>query len=153
MGTPNTATLETTVNGKPITIDFMHSVLGLSKRELETGYVVMSIGSDPPIEIAVMHPIQCLKSRVANMLSPATQRRDMIAYGQLRAAIEVVIGYVDEALAAGDARVAHSSLKQVAQYLKSDTYGRRAARELNLDPLAVLLAFANDKRLDQRYGR
>lgn len=153
MGTPNTATLDTHVNGKPITIDFLHSVIGLSRRDLQTGYVLLSIANDPPIEIAVMHPIQCLKSRVANMLSPATQRRDMIAYGQLRAAIEVIIGYVDEALVDGDTAEAHSCFVQVAHYLQSDPYGRRVANELSLDPIAVLLAFADDERLDPRYRR
>ena len=37
--TPNTAQIETTINGKPLKIDFLRSVLGVQDRELQRGGV------------------------------------------------------------------------------------------------------------------
>ena len=77
MNTPNTAVVVAEVNGKKLQIDFMHGVLGLTKRELENGVSIVRLEADSDgkllrADVAVMHPVLCLKSRVANMLLPST---------------------------------------------------------------------------------
>jgi hypothetical protein len=73
MNTPNSAVVLATINGKPLKIDFLNGVLGVTRRELEQGVAVIEAsaeveGKERRAQIAVLHPVLCLKSRIANML-------------------------------------------------------------------------------------
>jgi hypothetical protein len=134
----------------------MHGVLGLTKRELENGVSIIRLqaGSDERqfrADVAVMHPVLCLKSRIANMLSPATMRRDRFAWKQLHVSIAVLKIYISDALDDGDIEEANQCFREIFNYLRSGHYGRRVAYELGVDPLQILEQFASDSRLDERY--
>jgi hypothetical protein len=156
MNTPNTAVVVAEVNGKKLQIDFMHDVLGLSKRELANGVSIIRLeaesdGQRLQADVAVMHPLLCLKSRIANMLSPATMRRDRFAWRQLHAALATLKVYISDALDDGDIKEANRCFREIYGYLKSDQYGRRVTEELDVDPLQILQQFVSDHRLDERY--
>ncbi|ANT54465.1 MULTISPECIES: hypothetical protein [Mesorhizobium] len=156
MNTPNTAVVVAEVNGKKLQIDFMHGVLGLTKRELENGVSVIRLEADSDgkllrADVAVMHPVLCLKSRVANMLSPATMRRDKFAWKQLYATIAILEVYIRDALDDGDIKEVNRCFREIFNYLRSDRYGRRVVDELGVDPLKILETFASDSCLDERY--
>jgi hypothetical protein len=156
--TPNTAIVRTVVNGKPVQIDFLHGVLGIKQRELQKGVTELSVaaqieGKPAQALIKVIHPIICLKCRVANILSPALKRSDEISKRQLKAAVAILGCYIDEALddpAEGwsDAKACFSDL---FAYLRSDEYGRVADNKLDVDPLEILKRFEDDARIDARY--
>jgi len=156
MNTPNTAVVVATFNGKKLVIDFLNDIIGVSRRELENGVAVIQVSaqvgdSEITAEVPVLHPVLCLKSRVANMLHPALMRRDELAWRQLHAAIAVVRVYIDDALRDGDWNEAKTCLSDVFEYLRSDRHGKASKRELGIDILDVLRAFQNDERIDPRY--
>jgi hypothetical protein len=139
-----------------LTVDFMHGVLGIKQSELREGVSVISAEADVEgkavsAEIAVLHPVLCLKSRIANMLSPILMRRDPFAWAQLNAAVIVAQRHIDEALGRDDWDEAHQCLSAIFSYLRSDEFGKKADVELNVDALDILRAFQNDERIDRRY--
>lgn len=158
MNTPNTAVVLATFNGKKLVIDFLNGVIGVSRRELEDGVAVIEVsaqidGIEHRAQIAVLHPILCLKSRVANMLHPGLMRRDQFAWKQLHAIIAVVRLYIDDALRDGDWQEAKECLSDVFEYLRSNPFGKAAKRELGVDILDILKHFQNDERIDGRYRK
>jgi hypothetical protein len=156
MNTPNSAVVRATINGKELTVDFMHGVLGIKQSELRKGVSVIGVEADVEgktvsAKIAVLHPVLCLKSRIANMLSPILMRRDRFAWAQLNAAMIVAQRHIDQALGSGDWNEAHQCLSAIFSYLRSDEFGKKADIELNVDALDILRAFQNDQRIDPRY--
>lgn len=156
MNSPSTAKVVTEYDGKILTIDFLNGILGVKPKELETGVsnliVEADLAGEPKhVEIAVLHPVLCLRSRVANMLHPALLRRDAFAWRQLHAAIAVVTCYVGENLDLGDWREAKLCLADLFAYLRSDPMAHRAETELGVDLLAILRRFADDERIEVRY--
>ena len=156
MNTPNSAVVRATINGKELLIDFMHGVLGVKHDELRKGVSIIGVEADVEgktvsAEIAVLHPILCLKSRIANMLSPILMRRDELAWAQLNAAFIVVRRHIEDALGRGDWAEAHECLSSIFRYLRSDEFGKKADVELGVDALDILRAFQNDERIDRRY--
>jgi hypothetical protein len=157
MNTPSSARVHASINGKDLVIDFLNGVLGVKNNELRRGGAsTIEVEADADgkavrVEIKVLHPVLCLKSRVANMLSPIMKRRDSFAWAQLHAAVIVVQRHIDEALTKRDWDEAHECLSALFRYLRSDEYGKKADKELNVDILNIIRAFQNDERINRRY--
>lgn len=156
MNSPSTAKVVTEYNGKVLTIDFLNGILGVKPRELEAGVYNLIVEADlagepKQVEIAVLHPVLCLRSRVANMLHPALRRRDPFAWRQLHAAIAVVSCYISENLDLGDWQEAKLCLADLFTYLRSDPMAHQAETELGVNLLAILRHFADDERIEARY--
>lgn len=156
MNSPNTAIVLTEYEGKRLLIDFLNGILGVKLKELETGVALMLVEADlegepHQVEIAVLHPVLCLRSRVANMLHPATRRRDAFAWRQLHAAIAVVRCYISERLEVGDWQEAKQCFADLFRYLRSDPMARQAEAELDVDLTSILGGFADDPRIEARY--
>jgi hypothetical protein len=158
--TPNTALVKATINGREIRIDFLKQVLGVTDKELQRGLSEIALrgqdehGVDVEVRVRLLHPTVCLKSRVANILSPVTRRTDIIALRQLSAASIIVRCFVDDALKSGErddwleARRCFSSL---FAFIRSHEYGRRAHLNTPTDILDVIKAFSSDPRIEGRY--
>jgi hypothetical protein len=156
MNSPNTAIVLAEYQGKPLLIDFLNGILGVTLKELETGVAVIMVEADlqgetRQAEIAVLHPVLCLRSRVANMLHPAVRRRDRFAWRQLHAAIAVVRCYIGERLDVGDWPEAKRCFSDLYRYIRSEPMARRAEGELGVDLASLLRSFADDPRIEERY--
>jgi hypothetical protein len=155
--TPNTAQIETTINGKPLKIDFLREVLGVQDRELQRGVSILEItaelaGKPTTVRIKVMHPVLCLKSRIVSMLHPATRRTDRVARTQAEAAIVIVQRFISETLDEADGRnEAKACIREIFRYLRTDQYVKVADIKIGIDPLTILRAFADDQRIERRY--
>jgi hypothetical protein len=156
--TPSTAQIITTINGKPLVIDFLGAVLGVHDRELRRGVSVLEVAGDvdgqpKTVLIKVLHPVLCLKSRIVSMLHPATRRTDRIARTQAEASVVIVRRYIDDALNEGAEgwKDAHDCFNLLYWYLRSNDYVKVADLQLGIDALAIIRAFADDVRIDQRY--
>lgn len=103
------------------------------------------------LTVPLMHPVLCMQSRIANVLHPATKRRDDTAMRQLHAAPIVVREYIAEALDDGDRREAHLCLQEIFRYLRSDVLGHSTHAQTPIDPLDIIHHFADDPRFDSRY--
>ncbi len=154
--TPSTAVVTATINGRVVQIDFISSVLGVSARKLESSVaeIVVPMRSDEGeklLSIPLMHPLHCLESRIANVLHPATKRRDDTAMRQLHAAPIVLREYIEEAINDGDLREVNACFQELFKYLRSDIIGRKAHAQTPVDPLDVIRHFVSDLRFDERY--
>jgi hypothetical protein len=155
--TPSTAQVVTAINGKPLKIDFLGAVLGIRDRELRRGVSVLEVEGDldgrpATVLIKVLHPVQCLKSRIISMLHPATRRTDRIARTQAEAALVIVRCFINDALDSADGwRDARDCLRTLYPYLRSDEYVKVADVELGIDVVTILRTFAHDERIDARY--
>jgi hypothetical protein len=157
--TPSTAVVDAEINGKKVQIDFICNVLGVAARNLERAVAEIAVpirtenAEDRVLTIPLMHPIHCLQSRIANVLHSALQRRDNTAMRQLYAAPIVVREYINEALEDGDEREAHKCLQEIFKYMRSDTLGSIAHAKTSIDPLEIIIHFADDTRIDERYRK
>ena len=85
------------------------------------------------------------------MLSPATKRRDEIAWAQLHASIEVVKAYIEDSLESDDWKEAKKCIQSLCSYLKSSIYGRQVDSELGVDLIEILRHFHGHMKIDHRY--
>jgi hypothetical protein len=85
--TPSSARLVADdVFGKPLEIDFLHSLAGLSERDVRRQSI--TIESPDGTTVRVMHPLYCLESRIKNLiLLPSKRDR----YGLAQAALAVPV--------------------------------------------------------------
>lgn len=156
--TPSSAIVETTVNGKPIKIDFLSGILGVKNKELKRGVIELRVeaeidGKSSEATIKLMHPVACLKSRIANILSPATRRTDRISKNQLSASFIVVRRYIENALEENDWIEARDCISNLFDYMRSDQFGRVADRDVGVDILEIFRPLASDERIDARYRK
>lgn len=156
--TPNSAIVRATVLGRPIEIDFLWNIAGppadkLAKQMVAIDYPMRGAGDGTTLPIGVMHPLHCLQSRAANVITLG--RRDDTAKRQLDAAPIVLREYVSEALGSEPdvhrARVAASVLKALGAYLTSDPVGVRLHQRSQNNPLDIIRSFRDDPRFDQRF--
>ncbi len=156
MNTPNTAIVEVELNGRNIRIDFLGKLLGIKNREFANGVSELQLkatidNKDISISISLMHPLLCLKSRVASLMHPATRRRDETAMRQIHAAYHISKVFISHSLEDGDEREATNFFQGVFEYVRRDEFGRRAHIETPIDPLGILKNFITDDRIDIRY--
>lgn len=153
MNSPSTAIVQAEINGRPIIVDFLHDIIGVKREEFRNGVTTIMLRNDDgsTIEVAVMHPVLCLKSRIGNIMSPATQRRDEIAIRQMNAAWWVVRAYIDHALRDEDHKEATNCLMDLFHFVRSHQYGRNAHAVTSTDVLDILEHFVDDTRLDERW--
>ncbi|HSV29112.1 MAG TPA: hypothetical protein VLL76_06120 [Candidatus Omnitrophota bacterium] len=72
--TPNSAIVQAEINGRQAKIDFLGGVLGVRPSEMGDGALLIvidheSAGLNIKVSIRVLHPLLCLKSRAANMIT------------------------------------------------------------------------------------
>lgn len=138
-----------TVDGIALEIDFLSDIIGVRAKALTHDAVELIVpirgGDVDVLEIPVMHPLHCLQSRIANVVSLG--RRDDVALRQLAAAPIVLQAYIDEMLETGDVREAGAVLQKLFAYLRSDIAARQCPDLPMRDPTDILAAFQRDKRL------
>lgn len=144
MNSNSTALVEVDLSGRKVIVDFLHAIIGVPSEEVRRHAVAVSFEG---VDVAVLHPFHVLRSRIANMLSAATGRRDVISTNQAMAAVEIVRLWCDRRLSEGDTKPVTTLLSELLRYADRDFYGRRAFSELGIDILAPAAAFTEDARL------
>lgn len=152
--TPQTAIVKATFAGHDLVIDFLDFVIGVKSDSLERQAVEIVVpiraGEEQgELRIPVMHPLHCLQSRAANVMT--LRRTDDATMRQLGAAPIILREYVADLLADGDVQEAQATLQALFQYLRSDTHGREVHQHSRRDPLLVIEAFADDERFPELY--
>ncbi|MEO9130463.1 MAG: hypothetical protein ABI240_04575 [Sphingomonas sp.] len=150
-----TAIVDAKISGIDVSIDFLAHVLGI-RRGLEDGVVDLTIpyrleDREGEIDVRLMHPLHCLQSRVANIIT--LKRPDETARRQAEAAPIVLREFISDALRDGEHKDATDTMRALFAYLRRDYRGRDAHRHITRDPLDVLRHFTADDRLDERYRR
>lgn len=155
--TSSTAQIVVTFNGKHLIIDFLSVVLGIRNSELEKGVTILEIDAHldtkpVKVQIKVLHPLLCLKSRIINLLHPTTRRTDLIAKAQAEGALIILCRFIDDALDDQNGwKDVHACFRRLFRYLRHDEYMKVADIKTSVDPLIVLKQFSEDIRIDHRY--
>jgi hypothetical protein len=123
------------IDGRKIEIDFLTLVLGVKSPALEKSAVelILQVRTgeiEGTLAVPIMHPLHCLQSRVANVVS---------------------LGYISETLGEGEHREATATLERLFEYLRGDIDGKQAHKVMRHDPATILDHFAADPRIDIRY--
>lgn len=153
--TPESAVVVAEIEGHHVEIDFLTHVLGISdderlrKAAIDLIFQVRVGGTVQNLRVPIMHPLHCLFSRIANIITLG--RRDDTARRQLEAAPVVVREFIAELLGQGKAKAATATLGVLYEYLRYNIEGKKAYRIMRNDPAKILDYFAEDVRLDPRY--
>lgn len=151
--TPNSAIVTARIDGVDIEIDFLWDIMGVKANALERDAVELIVpvrgGEIDELAIPVMHPLHCLQSRIANVVTLG--RRDDVALRQLAAAPIVLEAYIEEMLRLGEVREAIVTLRRLFEYLRNDIAARACPDLAMRDPAAIFQAFQRDHRLDWRF--
>lgn len=152
--TPESAVVTATIDGHEIKIDFLTHVLGVEDQGLKNTAITMNLTVQTPggpalLKVPIMHPVQCMQSRIANVTN--LKRDSELSKRQLEASPIIVREFISEMLSVGHGKEATRCLSQIFEYLRSDIDGKRAHKIMTNDPAAILDHFQDDERIDERY--
>lgn len=149
---PSAGVVAGELNGRRVRVDFLSGVLGVEDSAIRKDRMTIrgQLG-DETATITLLHPLDCLRSRLANV--NVLGRVSEHAVNQTVAAVEIVSAYVDHTLDRNDVREAQTTLKDLGYTILRAHLGRRTHVELGrrVDPAPVLERFADDERLDPRW--
>ncbi len=152
MGTPNAAVVLGELNGRRVVVDFMASVLGVDDDSITDNFVAIEgRWNGATINLLVMHPLDCVRSRLANINT--LRRFDDHSVRQAALSLRVLEHYLGDVLAAGNFRSAQRILKDLQFVVRDQHLGRPSHRrfgaELNI--LDLIERFVSHPGLDQRW--
>lgn len=147
---PNAAVVVGTVGTRPVRIDFLRSILGVEHRSIKQNYVTLTRESaDGPIKLSLLHPLDCLRSRLSNIND--LHREGIHSISSAKAALMIVDVFIDELLDAGETRKAQAILASLYYIARDKCIHKPAGRKFGLNPIYILQKFRLDTRLDARW--
>lgn len=150
--TPNAAMVVARLDDRRIQIDFMAAVLGVEDRAITNNYVVLE-GREPTsgqqIRVVLMHPLDCLRSRLANI--NVLGRHDAHSVNQAKAAVLIARAFIHDLLDQGECRLAQTMLHDLYFVSRDSSVGKPSNVRHGIDPSAILAGFRDDERLDPRW--
>jgi hypothetical protein len=150
--TPNAAVVVAKIGGRQITIDFMDAVLGVSDKNLCSRYVRIawrSPASNEDINILLMHPLDCVASRLSNINT--LHRTSELSLKQMEASVAVLRLFIKELLDEGKFREAQDTLMELFYVIRRQHIGKDTHTKFGINLVLVLEHFLEDARLDQRW--
>ena len=150
--TPNAAVVIGMLEDREIEVDFMTSVLGVDESSITTKYVTLggvNTVTGNTFRILLLHPLDCLRSRFANINK--LSREDDLSLRQARTAIAIVKHFIDDLLVMKLTGEAQRALRDLCYVVRDGFIRGDVAFRHDIDPLPVLRAFLEDPRLDERW--
>lgn len=150
--TPNSAQVAGMVGSREIRVDFMYSILGVPSRSIENNFITLTgerTDNQEPIDILVLHPLDCLRSRLSNIND--LKRRDQHSVSTARAAILVVDAFINDLLVLGETQLAQTAIQDLRYITLTKCFGTVAHLEFGLDPRWIFQKYLDDERLDARW--
>jgi hypothetical protein len=147
---PNAAVVIGTVGTHPVRIDFLRSILGVEHRSVKGNYVTLTKESpDGPINISLLHPLDCLRSRLSNIND--LHREGIHSISSAKAALMIVDVFVGQLLEEGQTRKAQAILASLYYIARDRCIDKPAGIKFGLNPIYILQKFRLDTRLDARW--
>lgn len=151
---PNAAVVVGWLGRRRVVIDFLAEVLGVDPTSINRNRVQLegiAPGVPQPMTLSVMNPLDCVRSRLANI--NVLSRTDEHSLRQAEASIAVMRHFIEDLVEVGELRVAQRMLRDLGYVIRDQHIGKTAQLRFGtrLDPLAVLGSFVADRRLDPRW--
>lgn len=150
--TPNAAVVIGMLADRKIEVDFMTLVLGVDEKSITTKYVTlggMNAVTGSTFKVLLLHPLDCLRSRFANINT--LHREDELSLRQAQTAIAIVKHFIDDLLEMELTGEAQRALRDLCYVTRDGFIRGDVAFRHDIDPLPVLRAFLEDPRLDERW--
>lgn len=152
MGTPDAAVVLGELNGRRVVVVFMASVLGVDDESITDNFVAIEgRWNGATINLLVMHPLDCLRSRLANINT--LRRFDDHSVRQAALTLRVLEQYLGDVLAAGNFRSAQRIFRELQFVVRDQHLARPSHRgfgaELNI--LGLMERFVSHPDLDRRW--
>jgi hypothetical protein len=131
--TPSSArVVSNNVLGKPLEVDFLHSLAGLSERDVRNS--ALSLDAARGASIRIMHPLHCLESRIVN-LALLPHKRDRFGIAQARLAVAVLHAHLQAILEGKDGnRRALKMVERIGELALTEP-GKRCFLQYQIDVL------------------
>ncbi|AWM02996.2 hypothetical protein [Bradyrhizobium amphicarpaeae] len=149
---PNAAVVVGQLGEKTIQVDFLRAVLGVDPRSLKNNVVTLtgpSQGQGSQIDILILHPLDCLRSRLSNIND--LKRTDPHSISSAHAAVIILDVFIDDLLQNGETKKAQAILMSLFYVIRDRNLGRPSQTKFQVDPLSILLKYRLDLRLDNRW--
>ena len=151
--TPNAAVVTGYIGDKKVVIDFMAAIKGVKDEALLKKSITIADSEDPnSVSITLMHPIDCLRSRLANINDLGRVSEHSI--NQAAASVRILDVYIENAIS--DSETTHQALdclRELEYIITQRHIGKTShldfADRLDLQPL--LTSRLDDDRLDSRW--
>jgi hypothetical protein len=153
--TPNAAVVTGRLGDRDVVVDFMSAVKGVSDASLMKQSITFADIENPDaVSITLMHPLDCVRSRLANINT--LKRTSEHSIRQAIASVKILECYVDDELSRGDSgghRRATRCLQELEYILIGRHIGQISHTEYGdqLDILGILLRRQGDDRIDSRW--
>ncbi|PSO21803.1 hypothetical protein C7G42_09330 [Bradyrhizobium sp. MOS003] len=108
-----------------------------------------SQGQGSQIDILILHPLDCLRSRLSNIND--LKRTDPHSISSAHAAVIILDVFIDDLLQNGETKKAQAILMSLFYVIRDRNLGRPSQTKFQVDPLSILLKYRLDLRLDNRW--
>lgn len=150
--TVNDARVNVPLNGRHVIVDFMRSVYGVPEKELEKRAVVLNLGVSSggakTVCFRIMHPFDCVISRLSNMNGPI-RRVNAHSKTQTEASMHIFKCHIDSLIDDGKPNEACKYLQAFEYVIKNNHIGKNSHRLFGktVDPISLLASYRDDERL------
>jgi hypothetical protein len=149
---PNAAVVVGELGTKRIQVDFLRGVLGVDHKTLKKNFVTLTgpaKGGGHPVNILILHPLDCLKSRLSNIND--LKREDIHSISSAQASVIILDVFIDDLLTRGEVKKAQAILIALYYVIRDRHLGKTSHLKHSIDPLSILLKYRLDIRLDSRW--
>jgi hypothetical protein len=149
---PNAAVVVGQLGNRTIQVDFLKSVLGVDSRALKKNFVTLTGPAQTgqkPVSILILHPIDCLRSRLSNIND--LKREDPHSISSALASVIILDVFIDDLLHKGEIKRAQAILMNLYYIIRDRCLKKPSYVRFNIDPISILLKYRLDLRLDSRW--
>jgi hypothetical protein len=147
---PNAAVVTGRLGNHRIRVDYMRSVMGVQDAGLKRNYVTLTKPTDRgPLSIHLMHPIDCLRSRLSNIND--LHREGLHAISSAKAALAVTDLFIDQSIERGNIREAQAMLMSLTYIARDRCIGKPAHAKFGLNTMEIISKYRLDIRIDARF--
>lgn len=151
--TPEAAKVTGVLGTKPVQVDFMRSIKGVKAEKVPERALRVIDPQEPDTVLILMHPVDCLRSRLANIND--LHRTDENTLKQAEASVHILDLFISQELADADGGAKRvTRVAQELEYILTDMhYGKTSHHDFGerIQPLEILRKLSNEDRLDERW--
>jgi hypothetical protein len=149
---PNSAQVIGLIGNREIRVDFLHSILGVDAASIKNNVITLTgerSDNGEPLSIAVLHPLDCYRSRLSNIND--LKRTNLHSISSAKASILVLDALINDMLANGWTQEAQTTLQTLRYITLAKCFGTVAHLQFGLDPRWIFEKCLKDERLDSRW--